>query len=345
MSLLDLLNDTMRSAAVLAVGLLIALPAFAGPPGGAQEGVVKRAQTGDFFFVDFNYDKTFTGAADKKFRIQGGALTSALLIVGDFDGDGVDSVGLIDDSKAYIDADSSFTWAPAGGNELVNFFAPNVGMTDAVVGNFSGDTQQDFAKFEDAGRFFFVDANGNKLWDPASGDKKFRIQGGTIAGIPFACECFTAGQAVVGILADDKVYLDENRDFAWTPGAGTEEVQFFAPGVGATQFVVVGDWDNDGTEEIAKVAGNFIYIDRNGDFTFQAADDDKFRIQSGTIVGPYVAGDFDGANGAEVGVVDASKFYLDANNDGSWTPAGGDTATFFAPGQGTTLAVGAGVWQ
>jgi hypothetical protein len=120
---------------------------------------------------------------------------------------------------------------------------------------------------------------------------------------------------------------------------------FFAPNVGATIAVLIGDWGNTGVEKIGKVAADgFIYLDLNGDFTFTGADDAKFRIQGGTLVGPYVAGDFDGDGGDEVGQVDPVKFYLDANGDGAWTPLAGDSATFFAPNQGAVTGAGAGVW-
>lgn len=130
--------DLKHAGALLLASLIAGGTAIAGPPGGTQEGLVKRAETGDFFFVDKNNDKTWQAADDAKFRIQGGTLTAAQMIVGDFDGTGQSSVGLMDDSKYYIDADSSFTWAPAGGGELVNFFAPGVGMTHTLIGDFDG---------------------------------------------------------------------------------------------------------------------------------------------------------------------------------------------------------------
>jgi hypothetical protein len=268
------------------------------------------------------------------------------MVVGDFDGDGQASVGLMDDTKIYVDADSNFQWLPGGGNELINFFAPGVGMTHALVGDFDGAGGDDPAKFAGGGggNFFYADRNGNKLWNGTPADAKFRIQGGAVTGVPFSCKCF-GGNAVLGLMTTTHVFIDKNGDFAWTPAVGgAEHFTFFAPNVGDVDAVLIGDWGNTGTDKIGKVAGGFIYLDLNGDFTFTAADDAKFRIQAGTLVGPHVGGDFDGDGGDEVGQVDPTKFFLDANGDGAWTPAAGDTATFFAPGQGATTAAGAGVW-
>lgn len=338
--------DLKHAGALLLASLFVGGTATAGPPGGTSEGLVKRAETGDFFFVDKNTDKTWQAADDAKFRIQGGTLTAAQMIVGDFDGNGQHSVGLMDDSKYYIDADSSFTWAPAGGGELVNFFAPGVGMTHTLIGDFDGATGDDPGKFAGGagGNFFYADRNGNKLWNGTPADAKFRIQGGAVDGVPFTCKCF-GSTSVAGLMTETKVFIDKNGDFAWTPATpGAETAEWFAPNVGTVDAVLIGDWGNTGVEKIGKVAGGFIFLDLNGDFNFTSADDAKFRIQGGTLVGPHVAGDFDGNGGDEVGQVDPTKFYLDANGDGAWTPAAGDTATFFAPGQGATKAAGAGVW-
>jgi hypothetical protein len=339
--------DLKRAGALLVASICVVGTANAGPVGGDAEGLVKRVATGDFFFVDVNADKTWTAADDAKFRIQGGALPLALTIVGDFNGNGQASVGVMDDQKYYVDADSNFVWAPGGGNELVNFFAPNVGMTHAIPGDFDGAGGDDPAKFAGGvtgGNFFYADRNGNKLWNGTPADAKFRIQGGTIDGVPFSCKCF-GGNAVNGLMSDSKVYIDKNGDFAWTPAVvGAETAEFFAPNVGAVTQVLIGDWGNTGVEKIGKVAGGFIYLDLNGDFRFTAADDAKFRIQGGTLVGPHVAGDFNGDGSDIVGQVDPTKFFLDANGDGAWTPAAGDSATFFAPNQGAVVGAGAGVW-
>lgn len=320
--------DLKLAGALVVASLCVAGTAGAGPVGGSTEGLVKRVATGDFLFVDVNNDKTWNQADDAKFRIQGGALSSALLIVGNFDGAGLSSVGLMDDQKYYIDADSNFQWLPGGGNESVNFFAPGVGITHALIGDYDGAGGDDPGKFAGGagGNFFYLDSNGNKLWNGAA-DAKFRIQGGTINGVPFVCKCAAGGNSVAGLMSDTKVYIDLNGDFAWTPATlGAEVASFFAPNVGTTTAVLIGDWGGTGVEKIGKVAGGFIYLDLNGDFTFTSGDDAKFRIQGGTLVGPHVAGDFDGANGEEVGQVDPVKFYLDANADGAWTPAAGDTA-------------------
>lgn len=338
--------DLKLVGALVVASLCIAGTAGAGPAGGSPEGLVKRVADGDFLFVDKNADKTWVPVVDAKFRIQGGTLSSALLIVGDFNGNGVSSVGLMDDTKYFIDADSNFQWLPGGGNELVNFFAPNVGITHAVIGDYDGVGGDDPGKFAGGagGNFFFLDRNGNKVWDGAT-DAKFRIQGGAVNGVPFSCKCFPGGKSVVGLMSDTKVFIDANGDFAWTPATpGAEVAEFFAPNVGATEAVLIGDWGNTGVEKIGKVAGGFIFLDLNGDFRFTGADDAKFRIQGGTLVGPHVAGDFDGNGGDEVGQVNPVKLFLDANGDGAWAPLAGDIASFFAPNQGVVTGAGAGVW-
>jgi hypothetical protein len=81
------------------------------------------------------------------------------------------------------------------------------------------------------------------IWDGQPTDAKFKIQGGSIAG-SYMAGSFLDQDGAVGQVGPVKVYADGNADNApnggWTPGAGTETTNFFAPNQGAIQAADAG---------------------------------------------------------------------------------------------------------
>lgn len=348
---------TRSIAQAMASALLLAGVVRAEPPAPApapasrprNETVVKLADHG-FFFVDLDHNGRFRAESDAKFRIQGGNV-GGFPIVGDFDGDGQDQVGLLDDRRFYLD-DGNFSWRPAIEEDTWGWFAPNMGTTHVVVGDFDGDGKDDFARFTRDGTFY-ADANGDRRWGGARGgagamDGEFKIQGGQEPGVPFACECGT-GRWVLGIMTASKVYLDANGDFHWTPAAGTERMTYFAPQEGLPDAVVVGDFDGDGDTDLARVAGDYVFVDRNGDNRWQPDVDGKLRIEGGVLSGArYLAGRFRGTQGPGdvLARLTGEKLYVDADRDFRWHPAqGGEVVTDFAPNVGLLRFVGAGAFD
>jgi hypothetical protein len=345
------LDSVLRVLGCLVALCVVAGAAHAGEPPAGNEGVVKWMNDGDgqFFFVDVNANNAWDGeATDAKFRIQGGGETGEMLL-GAFgvNGGTSDQLGIMTETKYFIDG-GDFSWTPGAGTEGDGFFAPNVGLSQALVEDFNIDNEDDFAKVG-TGQFIFVDKNGNKAWDGEVTDAKFRIQGGAETGVLFAGDFGNGPQ--IGIFTATKVFMDGNAlnapDYSWTPGAGTETDFFFAPNVGAVDAVVLGDFDNDGDDNIGKVAGGFIYLDLNGNFAWDGQPTDaKFRIQGGTLNGPVFAGNLkDTAAGDQAGQFSTTKVFADANGDGQWTPGGGtELDFFFAPNVGGIQAADAGEW-
>lgn len=332
----------MRAILGIMMGLLIATPAFGGPSGPTQDGILKwmADADGQFFFIDGNNNLLWDGVpTDAKFRIEGGA-QSGLLWVGDNNGNGQDQVGIVTETKAFVES-GNYAWTPGSDAGDINFFfAPNVGLTQALAGDFGANGTMNLAKVG-TGQFVYVDVNGNNVWNGVPTDAKFRIEGGNQTGVLFAGN-FGSGYQI-GIFTATKVFL-ESGNFSWTPGSDAGDVNFFfAPNVGAVDAVVIGDFDGDGADNVGKVAGGFIWLDLNGNMAWDGQPTDaKFRIEGGLLTGPIIAvqADLDAAD--EVGQFSTQKIFID-NGDGIWAPGGGlEIINFFAPNVGTINEAAAG---
>ena len=201
---------------------------------------VMKVGTDNFIFVDANCSDGWEGqgGGDGKFRIQGGAEAGIYFVIDD-------KIGLFTANKYYIES-GDFNWTPGSdAGDINGFFAPNVGAVVAVVvSDFNGDGVEDFAKIVDDG-FIYADLNGNMEWDGQPDDGKFKIQGGALTG-PHLAGSFQGQDGGVGQFDGTKIYVDGNADNApsgtWTPGAGTETANFFAPNTGGIQGAGAGDY-------------------------------------------------------------------------------------------------------
>lgn len=200
---------------------------------------VMKVGTDDFIFVDANCNDGWDGQpSDGKFRIQGGNETGIYFVIDD-------KIGLFTATKYYIES-GNFSWNPATDTgDIDGFFAPNVGaVVGVVVADFNGDGVEDFAKIVDDD-FIYVDLNGNLLWDGQPTDGKFKIEGGGLTG-PYLAGSFQGQDGGVGQFDGSKIYVDGNGtnapDGAWTPGAGSETVEFFAPNTGGIQGAGAGSY-------------------------------------------------------------------------------------------------------
>jgi hypothetical protein len=340
------MNMSRVSRIVIGVGvaLLVSFGAQAGPGGGpTNQGVVKLTDVtgGQFFFADTNNDLLWNGGTDAQFRIQGGQLVDALFVQGDVTGNTQTQLGQADTNKFYFES-GNFAWTPATDTgDFSFFFAPNVGLSMVGTGDWNVGGRDCVMKVG-TDQFIFVDANCNDVWEGGVTDAQFRIEGGTLTGIPFIMN------DQIGIMTDTKWFI-ESGNFSWTPGTDTGDVNgFFAPNVGTVVGVVVTDFNGDGTEDFAKILSDgFIFADLNGNMVWDGAPTDgQFKIQGGGLTGPYVAGTFQGQNGG-VGQFDVTKIFVDGNAtnppDAAWTPgAGTESANFFAPNVGSIQAAGAG---
>jgi hypothetical protein len=232
-----------------------------------------------WFFLDKNgngkWDKIAGGDSAFNFTIRGHAFA------GDFDGDGVDEVGVyrfLPKSGQYwffIDANNNNRWDKrAGGDEIYKFNQKG----RPVVGDFNGDGIDEVGVHR--GRWFFLDTNGNGNWDKiAGGDSAFKFN---IRGRPIAGDFNGDGIDEVGVYrglstpGQYRFFIDDNNSGSWDKEAGGDEIYRF----NQKGRPIAGDFNGDGIDEVGVHRGRWFFLDLNGNGTWDkiAGGDGAFRF-------------------------------------------------------------------
>jgi hypothetical protein len=169
---------------------------------GFSEVGVYRAATGQWFF-DLDNSSSWSGCiADGGTDLcltQFGA-PSDIPVTGDWNGDGLDEVGVFRQGQWYFDIDGSGTWNSNQDSFKLNFGA----ATDIpVTGDWDGDGRTEIGTYRQG--TWFIDFNGNGRWDDiAGGDRVYTF----------------------GASTDIPVTVDWNND-------GTTEIAVYRPAFGA----------------------------------------------------------------------------------------------------------------
>ena len=83
---------------------------------------------------------------------------------------------------------------------------------------------------------WYLDYNGNRVWEPASGDVSFWF--GTSGDLPVAGDWNADGKDEIGVLRNGAWYLDYNGNRVWEPASGDVSFWFGTSG----DLPAVGDW-------------------------------------------------------------------------------------------------------
>ena len=241
---------------------------------------VARPNNGQMrYFLDINGNFSWTPGIDQSFGSFG--LSTDRLIVGDWDGNGVDEIGVArpcgNGLCYYLDINSDFSWTPGVDKILGSFGFPS---DTILVGDWNGDgvDQIGVARTCGSGLCYYLDINGNFSWTPGV-DRAFGRFG------------FPTDTLIVGDWNGDGVdqigvartcgsglcyYLDINGNFSWTPGVDRAFGRFGFP----TDTLIVGDWNGDGVDQIgvARTCGSGLcyYLDINGNFSWTPGVDRAF---------------------------------------------------------------------
>ncbi len=211
------------------------------------------------------------------------------------------------------------------------------------VGEFTIDTRVEVGTFY-AGSFW-LDLNGNGIFDPDNPDPLNRdavyqfgeneeLVDKTVIG-----DWDGDGFDEIGLFALDKstgtyrFRLDRNSNGIFDPGngPGDDPLAFeFLPNSGAGVEPVVGDWDDDGTDNIGVLStGQWILdLDDNGVIDYAT------ELFPTNFSGLPFAGDWDGSGVVRVGSYDmqAGKFRFDINDDKIFDPTSDLEIEYRVPG-------------
>ncbi|MCA9094360.1 MAG: VCBS repeat-containing protein [Planctomycetaceae bacterium] len=180
-----------------------------------------------------------------------------------------DNVGMFRDGKWYLDTGNQQYEGPLLGDL---YFAFGTAGDRPVVGDWNGDGTDDIGVFRGVGAQgrFYLDANGNHIWDGTSGGDSL-ISFGNASDRPIVGDWNGDGTDDVGVYRDvgnaGRFYLDLNGDGTWS-GPATDATFVF--GI-AGDNPVAGDWDGDGDDDIGVVRNGRWYLDQNGNHVWNGA--------------------------------------------------------------------------
>jgi len=178
-------------------------------------------------------------------------------------GGGASLIGKFVADTFYLDSNGNGVW-DGGPTDTNSAFASGVAPGGVpLVGDFNGGGSSDISKY--VGTSFFIDLNGNKVWNGnAGGDRNASFGASFGAGIPLIGNWNGVGADEVGVFVNNSFLLDLNGNGVWDGVGGGDANSSFAAGVapGGTPFVC--DLDGDGDDDIGKVVGTTFYVDLNG---------------------------------------------------------------------------------
>lgn len=216
-------------------------------------------------------------------------MPGAIPIAGDFDGDGVDEVGVFHEGQWYLDLNGNGRWDEA------DLWARLGHKTDLpVVGDWNGDGKDDIGIYgpEWANDARAIRRDGG-LPDPANQNEVRR------KNAPPAPEEATSGVRLLRRTAEGRARADL-IDHVFRYGVGED-------------LPVVGDWNGDGVSTIGVFRSGAWLLDADADGRQSKTDRSAKFGQAGDIP---VVGDFNGDGVEELGVYRAGRWIIDTNHNG-----------------------------
>jgi hypothetical protein len=171
-----------------------------------------------------------------------------------------------------------------------------------------------------ANGFWFLDYDGNGVWDGGVNDKL--VAWGWEGATPFVGDWNGDGRTKLGVYNKGFWFLDYNGTYSW------DGVKLFPYGWdGATPLV--GDWNGDGKTDVGVYNLGFWFLDYNGDHLWDNGVLDKILAWGWPGATPII-GDWNGDGRSKIGIYAGGYWYPDY--EGSYD--------FDYPNKGTIWTVG-----
>ena len=272
------------------------------------------------FYLDYNGSGTWDGCGTDR-CLQIGMLGDVPL-VGDWNGTGSSKVGAFrpSDGTFYLDYNGNGIWDGCGTDRCLQ-----IGLNGDIplVGDWNGTGSSKVGAFRPSDGTFYLDYNGNGIWDGCGTDRCLQI--GLNGDIPLVGDWDGTGSSKVGAFrpSDGTFYLDYNGSGTWE-GCGTDRcLQIGMNG----DIPLVGDWNGSRTSKVGafRPSDGTFYLDYNGSGTWEGCGTDRC-LQIGMLGDVPLVGDWNGSGTSKVGAFRPSDgtFYLDYNGSGTWEGCGTD---------------------
>lgn len=183
-------------------------------------------------------------------------------ISGDWNGDGVDDIGVVFQRFWILDLNGNGEWDNDQGDHF--FLVDQEGVP--VVGDWNADGIDDIGLVN--GSNWTLDQNGDYRLDGCQVD--FCTDFGLSGGQPVVADWNGDGTDDIGLFDNGLWRIDLNFSYGWQNPNADREFTFGSPG----DIPVVGDWDGDGLEQAGVYsAGGIWRLDIDGNQVFQQGPD------------------------------------------------------------------------
>ncbi len=296
----------------------VAFGQFIGPD--LRDSVGTFRPTDGAFYLDYNANGAWDGCSVDRCLSVG--LSGDVALVGDWNGSGTAKVGTFRpaDGAFYLDYNGNGQWDGCGVDRCLS-----IGLNGDIplVGDWNGSGTAKVGTFRPSDGAFYLDYNGNGVWDGCDIDRCLQI--GLNGDVPLVGDWNGSGTAKVGTFrpTDGAFYLDYNGNGVWD-GCGTDRCL----GIGLNGDIpLVGDWNGSGTAKVGtfRPTDGAFYLDYNGNGQWDGCGVDRCLSIGLTGDIPFV-GDWNGSGTAKVGTFRPTDgaFYLDYNGNGQWDGCGVD---------------------
>ena len=228
---------------------------------------VWRPGTGRFY-LDFDGSFTWTSGVDLITDSFG--LPTDLPVAGDWNGDGIDEIGVWRPStgRFYLDIDGSRTWTAGVDRITASFGIP----TDRpVAGDWNGDGIDDIGMWRPSTGRFYLDIDGSRTW--TAGVDLITASFGIPTDRPMTGDWNGDGIDDIGVWrpGTGRFYLDIDGGRTWTAGVDVITDAFGIP----SDHPVAGDWNGDGIDDIGvwRPSSGRYYLDIDGSRTWTTGVD------------------------------------------------------------------------
>ncbi len=241
-------------------------------------------------------------------------LPTDLPVVGDWNGDGTDSIGIYRNTHWDVDYNGNAVWEGGGIDRSWDFGEAG---DKPVVGDWNGDGRDNIGVFRSDG-WWHLDYNGNGVWNGCGADRCAQFGFGTDQ--PVVGDWNGDGRDDIGIFRDWLWDIDLNGSLGWEGPPLDRSTVFGLTG----DIGVPGDWNGDGVDEIAVYRPTTWSLDLNGNGLWDGIPPDG-AFNFGVAGHLPVVADWDGDGTDEAGMFNGAHWYW----DGCFLPpvAADDTAT------------------